>query len=157
MVCLGNICRSPTAATLMRHRLREAGLEDRVSVESAGTGDWHVGEPFDRRAAAEARRRGMTLEGRARQFERRDFGRFDLVLAMDHENLAELRRLAPDDAARDKVRLLRSFDPASDSDDIAVPDPYFGGDDGFRHAFDLIDAACLGLVEHLRAGPLAAA
>jgi protein-tyrosine phosphatase len=76
---------------------------------------------------------------------------------MDHENLAALRRLAPDDAARDKVRLLRSFDPASGSDDIAVPDPYFGGDDGFRHAFDLIDAACLGLVEHLRAGPLAAA
>ena len=144
-VCLGNICRSPTAEAVMAHRLAEAGLSGRVLVESAGTGHWHVGEPPDQRAAAEARRRGITMRSRARQFRPGDFEQFDLVLAMDHENL---ERLAPDEEARRKVALFRAFDPAAE--DLAVPDPYFGGSEGFAHVFDLVDSACRGLLDHLR-------
>ena len=149
-VCMGNICRSPTAEAVMRHRLAEAGLADAVEVESAGTGSWHVGDPPDARAAAEARARGIAMEGAARQFRARDFDRFDLVLAMDHENARHLRRIAPDERAAAKVRLLREFDPASDGGDLAVPDPYYGGADGFTTVFAQVDAACLGLIDHLR-------
>jgi protein-tyrosine phosphatase len=150
-VCLGNICRSPTAEAVMRHRIAEAGLADQVEIGSAGTGSWHVGEPPDHRAAEEARRRGVTMGGRARQFHANDFADADLVLAMDHENAEHLLRIAPDDAAAAKVRLLREFDPRS-GDDLAVPDPYYGGPDGFAVVFDIVDAACLGLIEHLRQG-----
>ena len=154
-VCLGNICRSPTAAAVMEHRLRAAGLAGRVAIESAGTGSWHVGEPPDRRAAAEARRRGIPMRNEARQFRPADFDRFDLVLAMDSENAGELERIAPSREARQKIRLLRSFG-AGATGDLAVPDPYFGGEDGFASVFDIIDDACLGLLEDLRRGPLAA-
>jgi protein-tyrosine phosphatase len=154
-VCLGNICRSPTAAAIMAHRVAEAGLRDRIVIESAGTGGWHVGEGPDARALAEARRRGVAMEHRARRFDRRDFARLDLVLAMDRANLDDLRRLAPDEASRRKVRLLRSFDPEAPAG-AEVPDPYFGGDDGFTDAVDHVDAACAGLVRSLRDGPLAA-
>ena len=151
-VCLGNICRSPTAAAVMAHKVRQAGLEDLIHVESAGTGSWHIGDPPDRRASAEARRRGIPMANAAKQFTRRDFARYDLVLAMDAQNADDLRAIAPDAAARAKVRLLRSFAPGVDpSGDMAVPDPYFGGDDGFTTVFDMIDAACAGLLEHLRA------
>ena len=151
-VCLGNICRSPTAAAVMAHKVRGAGLEDAIEVESAGTGGWHIGEPPDRRAAAEARRRGIPMTNAAKQFGRSDFDDYDLVLAMDAQNARDLREIAPDAEARAKVRLLRSFAPGMDPDgDMAVPDPYFGGDDGFTTVFDLIDAACAGLLDHLRA------
>jgi protein-tyrosine phosphatase len=146
---MGNICRSPTAEAVMRHRLAEAGLGDAVEVESAGTGSWHVGDPPDARAAAEARARGVAMEGVARQFLARDFDRFDLVLAMDGENARHLRRIAPDEEAAAKVRLLREFDPASDGD-LAVLDPYYGGADGFATVFAQVDAACRGLIDHLR-------
>jgi protein-tyrosine phosphatase len=126
-----------------------------VLIDSAGTGDWHVGDPPDRRAAAEARVRGIVLDHRARQFSRADFARFDLVLAMDRENLGNLRRLAPDDAARAKIHLLRSFDPDSAGAELGVPDPYYGGDSGFTQVYDVIEAACAGLLAHLRAGRLA--
>ena len=149
-VCLGNICRSPTAEAVMRHRLAEAGLDDAIIVESAGTGSWHVGDPPDVRAAQEARARGIVMEGTARQFARGDFGRFDLVVAMDEENATHLRRMAPDAEAAAKVRLLREFDPRAAGDDLSVPDPYYGGPEGFSTVFDLVDAACLGLIEHLR-------
>jgi protein-tyrosine phosphatase len=150
-VCLGNICRSPTAEAVMRHRVTEAGLSDAIEVESAGTGSWHVGEPPDARAAAAARARGIAMEGAAQQFARGDFDRFDLVLAMDHENAEHLRRIAPDPEAAAKVRLLREFDPASADDaDLAVPDPYYGGADGFATVFRQVDAACRGLIDHLR-------
>jgi low molecular weight protein-tyrosine phosphatase len=148
-VCLGNICRSPTAEAVMRHRLAEAGLSDAIEVDSAGTGSWHVGDPPDARAAAEARARGIAMDGRARRFRPGDFERFDLVLAMDGENAAHLRRIAPDDETAARVRLLREFDPAA-TGDLDVPDPYYGGPDGFATVFDLVDAACLGLIEHLR-------
>jgi protein-tyrosine phosphatase len=153
-VCLGNICRSPTAEAVMRGRVADAGLSDRIEVESAGTGSWHVGEPPDRRAAREARARGLAMDGRARQFSPGDFARCDLILAMDADNAADLRRMAPDPAAAAKVRLLREFDPQA-TGDLAVPDPFYGGPDGFATVFDMVDAACTGLLAHLRAGPLA--
>jgi len=134
----------------MRHRVAEAGLSDAIEVESAGTGSWHVGDPPDARAAQEARARGLVMDGRAQQFRAGDFARFDLVLAMDEENAAHLRRIAPDADAAAKVRLLREFDPDAAGDDLSVPDPYYGGPEGFSTVFGLVDAACRGLVEHLR-------
>jgi protein-tyrosine phosphatase len=149
-VCLGNICRSPTAEAVMRHLVKQAGLGDRVFIDSAGTGDWHVGEPRDRRSSEVGRRRGIPLSGRARQFVPADFARFEYVLAMDRQNLTNLQRLAPDPTARDKVRLLRSFDPTVIDGDDEVPDPYFGGTEGFDQVFDICLRACGGLLDHLR-------
>jgi protein-tyrosine phosphatase len=147
-VCLGNICRSPTAAGVMRHLVREAGLHDQVLVESAGTAGYHIGELPDRRARAEARRRGVDIDDPAQQFRREHFDTFDLVLAMDADNLRDLHRLAPTPEHREKVVLLRRFDPAA-PDGAEVPDPYYGGDDGFRDVFDLVGAACAGLLDAL--------
>src|SRR3712207_5792833 len=112
-VCLGNICRSPTAEGVMRRLVREAGLEPQFEIESAGTGDWHIGRPPDARATAAARARGITLDGAARQIAREDFERFDHVLVMDRANLRDVLAVAPDPDARRKVRLLREFDPGS--------------------------------------------
>jgi len=150
-VCMGNICRSPTAEGVMRGLLREQGLEDAVEVDSAGTGDWHAGAPPDARATAAARSRGVTLDGAARVVARRDFDDFDLILAADRRNLRELRAAAPP-GSRAKLHLLREFDPGSNgAPDLDVPDPYYGGDDGFEHVLDLVGAACRGLLEALRA------
>ena len=149
-VCLGNICRSPTAEAVMRHLVREAGLEDRIRIDSAGTGDWHVGEPRDRRSIEVGRRLGMPLSGTARQFQPSDFARFDYVLAMDRQNLAALERLAPDPAARAKIHLLRAFEPEPVAHDDEVPDPYYGGADGFDRVIDICTRACRGLLQHLR-------
>jgi protein-tyrosine phosphatase len=148
---MGNICRSPTAEAVMRGLVREAGLEDEIEIESAGIGDWHVGHAPDRRATEAARRRGVTLEGQARQVRPSDFAEFDLLLAMDRDNHAELRALAPDAAAEAKVRLLREFDPASaGAPDLDVPDPYYGGAQGFETVLDQVEAACRGLLDELR-------
>ncbi len=149
-VCMGNICRSPTAEGVMRRLLDEEGLADRVHVESAGTGGWHVGEPPDERATLAARRRGIALAGAAQQVRPADFRSFDLLIAMDRENLRELLAIAPDEEAAEKVRLLREFDPAA-SGDLDVPDPYYGGDRGFETVLDLVEAACRGLLDELRA------
>jgi protein-tyrosine phosphatase len=150
-VCMGNICRSPTAEGVMRHVVREAGLEDRVVVDSAGTGGWHAGDPPDERATAAAARRGIALAGAARQVRPEDFERYDLLLASDRQNAAWLRSLAPDAEARAKVRLLREFDPASEgAPDLDVPDPYYGGPDGFDEVLDLVEAACRGLLDEVR-------
>ncbi len=149
MVCMGNICRSPTAEAVMRGLVREAGLEGEIEVDSAGIGDWHVGYPPDGRATEAARRRGVTLEGSARQVRPGDFADYDLLLAMDRDNLAELRALAPDRAAAEKVRMLRSYDAAS-AGDVDVPDPYYGGDRGFEIVLDQVEAACRGLLDALR-------
>jgi protein-tyrosine phosphatase len=148
-VCLGNICRSPTAEGVMRHLVREAGLESRVSLDSAGTAGYHAGELPDRRARAAAARRGIEVGGRARQFERADWSRFDYVLAMDQSNFDDLRATCPSDAAAGKLHLLRSFDPAAPRG-AAVPDPYYGGDDGFDQVLDLCLAACRPLLERVR-------
>jgi low molecular weight protein-tyrosine phosphatase len=147
---MGNICRSPTAEGVMRRLLEDEGLADRVELESAGTGDWHVGLPPDERATLAARRRGITLSGAAQQVRPADFRRFDLLIAMDRSNLRELLALAPDEEAAEKVRLLREFDPAA-SGDLDVPDPYFGGDRGFETVLDMVEAACRELLDELRA------
>jgi protein-tyrosine phosphatase len=148
-VCMGNICRSPTAEGVMRHLLREQGLEDEVEIDSAGTGGWHAGDPPDARATEAAHRRGIVLEGAARQVRPSDFADYDLLLAADRQNLADLRAVAPSEAARAKVRLLREFDPAS-TGDLDVPDPYYGGPDGFEEVLDLVEAACRGLLDEVR-------
>ena len=134
----------------MRHVLREEGLADAVEVDSAGTGGWHAGDPPDERATAAAGARGIRLDGAARQVRPQDFEEFDLVLAADRSNLADLRALAPP-GTEHKVRLLREFDPASEgAPDLDVPDPYYGGARGFEDVLDLVEAACRGLVAEVR-------
>jgi protein-tyrosine phosphatase len=150
-VCMGNICRSPTAEGVMRGLLREQDLEAAVEVDSAGTGEWHTGEPPDARATEAARARGVTLAGAARVVRAADFDDFDLILAADLGNLDALRAAAPP-GARERIHLLRAFDPvAADARDLDVPDPYYGGPDGFEHVLDLVEAACRGLLDELRA------
>jgi protein-tyrosine phosphatase len=127
----------------MRGLVRDAGLEDEIEIHSAGTGGWHVGAPPDARATEAAARRGLTLEGAARKFTVADFDDFDLILAMDGENLRDMRALAPDDEARAKVRLLRG--PGLD-----VPDPYYGGEDGFDTVLDQVEEACRALLDEIR-------
>lgn len=149
-VCLGNICRSPMAEGAFRHLARERGALDRFDVDSAGTGHWHAGEPADPRAQTVARRRGVTLESVARQVDAlRDFARFDLIVPMDRQNERDLLALG---SPRQRTRLLRSFDPATAharGAALDVPDPYFGGATGFDDVFDMIAAACRGLLDEL--------
>ena len=136
----------------MRHLLREEGLEDRIVLDSAGTGGWHVGAAPDARATAAARGRGIALEGAARAVSATDFDDWDLLVAMDRDNERELLYRAPDEEARAKVRLLRSFDPESVArGELEVPDPYYGGERGFEEVLDIVDAGCRGLLEELRA------
>ena len=147
-ICLGNICRSPTAEGVFRRLAKEAGVEESIVIDSAGTGDWHVGSPPDERAAAAAARRGYDLSAlRARQVSREDFADFDYILAMDEQNLGALEKLAPREHAH-KVRLFTEF---SSTPTRAVPDPYHGGADGFERVLDLVEAACRGLLDELRA------
>ncbi len=148
-VCLGNICRSPTAEAVMRRLVRDAGLEDEIAIDSAGTSSWHIGKAPDARSTAAARARGIELAGAARQVTNADLEDFDLVIAMDRQNAAELLMLARGEA-RDKVWLLRQFDPeAVATGDLDVPDPYYGGDGGFEHVLDVVERACRGLLEHI--------
>lgn len=148
LVCLGNICRSPTAEAALREALEEAGLDGQVQVDSAGTGDWHIGQPPDRRMTAAAAGIGLHLSGRARRIHRDDFERADLILVMDHQNLRDVLALAPSPEAGGKVRLFREFDP--DADGLEVPDPYYGGPDGCRRVVTMTRAAARGLVRHLQ-------
>jgi len=149
-VCLGNICRSPTAEGVMRQRLRAAGLGDDVDVESAGTGGWHVGHPPDERATAAAKLRGIALEGSAQRFEPEHFDEFDLIVAMDRQNLADMRALAPPGDAVAKLRMLRDYDPEADGD-LDVPDPYYGGERGFEQVLDIVERCCDGLIAEISA------
>jgi len=151
MVCLGNICRSPTAEGVLKHKLRAAGLGEDVDVESAGTGSWHVGHAPDERATAAAASREIELSGAARRFGVEDFDDFDLILAMDRQNLEDMRALAPHADAEGRLKLLREYDPeAVAAGELEVPDPYYGGPDGFEHVLDLVDRACDGLLEEIR-------
>jgi protein-tyrosine phosphatase len=152
-VCLGNICRSPTAEGVMRTLIVDAGLEAEIEVDSAGTGAWHVGNPPDERASATALAHGIRLQGHARQVSREDYELFDLLLGMDRSNVRDLRAAAPGAAARERVRLLREFDPEG-TGDLDVPDPYYGGDSGFEDVFHLVHAACAGLLQQITAGSL---
>lgn len=147
LVCLGNICRSPTAEAALRQALDAAGLSERVEVESAGTGAWHIGNAPDPRMVEAGTRRGLTLAGQARQVDTLDFMTFDLILAMDRSNRDDLVALAPDVETSRKVRMFREFDPDADSHD--VPDPYFGGDDGFVRVVDMARAGAAGIAAYV--------
>lgn len=148
MVCMGNICRSPTAHGVLRHKLVEAELDQRVAVDSAGTHAYHVGSPPDARSQAHAQRRGYRFDDlRARAVADADFEHFDLILAMDWDNLALLEERCPP-AQRHKLRRLTEFCQRHDSP--TVPDPYYGGDAGFEQVLDLVEDACDGLLQHLR-------
>jgi protein-tyrosine phosphatase len=148
MVCMGNICRSPTAEVALRLRLAQAGLAHRVRVDSAGTHSFHIGSPPDERAQVHGRRRGLELSGlRARKVAPDDFGRFDLILAMDQDNLEDLLRIAPP-GYESRVKLLMKFARSPNRVD-SIPDPYYGSDAGFERVLDLVGDACDGLASVL--------
>ena len=145
-VCMGNICRSPTAEGVFRHYVSQAGLNASVVIDSAGTHAYHVGEPPDRRAQAAAERRGMSLQGiRARRVADEDFERFDFVIAMDDDNLQRLKDQAPPEH-HPKLRLFLEYSSGSERE---VPDPYYGGASGFERVLDLVEDASRGLLETL--------
>lgn len=149
-VCLGNICRSPTAEGVFASRLARHGLQRKISIDSAGTGGYHAGEPPDRRATAAALKRGYDIRGqRARAVTDADFEEFDLLLAMDQSNLDNLMARAPA-SARERVKLFMSYAPEWPQE---VPDPYFGGGEGFEQVLDMIEAAADGLLGQLVAHP----
>ena len=153
-VCLGNICRSPLAEGVFLHLAREAGVADRFEVDSAGTGDWHVGERPDSRAQAVARGHGVELPSLARQVTRADFDRFDYIVAMDRENMWELERIAKETSGagpRAEIRLLREDDPdRTEGDDRHdVPDPYYGGPSGFDAVYAMVHRSAKALLERL--------
>lgn len=152
-VCLGNICRSPSAENIMNHLLQQRQLSDRVVCDSAGTASYHVGSPPDRRMAQAAKAQGIVLVGQARQFDPADFDRFDYILAMDRQNYRDIVALDPDGQHRDRVRLMCDF--ASHHPDQEVPDPYYGGSEGFNYVISLLQDACEGLLDHLLEQPVA--
>jgi protein-tyrosine phosphatase len=146
-VCLGNICRSPAAENIMNHLVERAGLTGQVVSDSAGTSSYHIGSPPDRRMTAAATRRGIPMRGSARQFSHTDFDQFDLILAMDRENYADIRALDPSGKYAGKVRLMCEFCTHHSTQE--VPDPYYGGTDGFDRVLDLLLDACEGLLKSL--------
>lgn len=148
-VCLGNICRSPTAEGVMQKLVDDAGLQQALALDSAGTGAYHVGEKADPRSRSTARARGVTLTSISRQFVASDFATFDYVLAMDTENLMNLSPLAKGKEEQERLFLFRSFDPSS-PEGADVPDPYYGGPTGFDDVFDICEAACRGLLAHIQ-------
>ena len=149
MVCLGNICRSPVAEAAMRHAAEEAGLD--VEVDSAGTAAYHVGKPADPRMIEAASAEGLDLTSVARQVSVDDFAEFDLIVAMDQSNRDDLLHRAPDEAARRKVVLLRDH---TDTPGAGVPDPYYGGPDGFAEVVRIVQDGAAGIVAALQAGDL---
>lgn len=147
-VCAGNICRSPAAAAAIVAAAGEAGVD--VAVDSAGTGSWSIGDPPHPQAVAAGQRAGLKIEGRARRVNSLDFDRFDVIVVMDRANLRDVLALAPDLEHRAKIRLFRTFDPDTDSDE--VPDPYGGPDRGYDATIAQVKAAAAGLVASLRSG-----
>ncbi len=146
-VCLGNICRSPTAEGVFRHKLQEAGLLGQVEVDSAGTGDWHIGKAADTRTRRTAQLRGYDLSQlRGRQVSAMDFQAFDLILAMDQSNLKHLKTMQPANAKAELDLFLRRYALALDE----VPDPYYGGEDGFEQVLDLIEQASDALLNEVQ-------
>ena len=147
-VCMGNICRSPMVEGVFRHHVKQAGLDERIAIDSAGTHDYHIGEPPDPRAQRAAGRRGYDLSRlRGRQVSRADFGEFDYLLAMDRMNLRVLERLCPSQHGH-KLKLFMEF--SNDAAPGEVPDPYYGGEQGFERVLDMAEDASQGLLEHLR-------
>lgn len=149
-VCLGNICRSPLAEGVFRHLVQEHEVEDQFEIDSAGTGAWHAGEPADRRSASVAAQHGIHLEGTARKVVPSDFRRFDLIVAMDQDNLRDLERMADRAGGHDGLHLLREFDPEGRGGD--VPDPYYGGPGGFDTVYAMVHRSCETLLDDLLEG-----
>lgn len=149
-VCLGNICRSPLAEGVFLHLVKEGALEERFEVDSAGTGAWHVGQPPDQRSAQVALDHGITLTGRGRQVQPQDLRGYDVILAMDRDNLRDLEELASHTEGDARLHLLRDFDPQADGPD--VPDPYYGGPSGFEAVYQMVRRSCEHLLEELTKG-----
>lgn len=150
MVCLGNICRSPIAHVVLADRLARTGLDDRFSVVSSGTGGWHEGQPMDPRAAAVLADAGYDpTRHRARTFTTDWYAEYNLLLAMDHSNQADMLELAPTVEQQDQVRLFRDFDPEASDNDNEVPDPYYGGDAGFKNVLAMIERTVDELMDQL--------
>jgi protein-tyrosine phosphatase len=152
-VCLGNIVRSPLAENMFRQLVDKNGLEDQFAIDSAAVGDWHVGESPDSRMRRVAQKHGLIYDGRARQITRRDLQEFDLVIAMDRDNAAYLRRLAGSADEEAKIHLLREFDPLGGAQ-ASVPDPYYGNLDGFEEVYQIVERSCQGLLASIQAGEL---
>ena len=148
-VCLGNICRSPLAEGIFADLVSREGLSDHFCIDSAGTSAWHKGEPADSRMRETAREKSIHLNSRARQFLRSDFDRFDLVLAMDQSNFQRLKGLVPERDIKNTLFLFRSFDPKN-CGDLEVPDPYYGGDQGFQTVFAIVERTCPKLLDYLK-------
>ena len=144
-VCLGNICRSPSAENIMNHLIEQRGLQRQISCDSAGTSSYHIGSPPDSRMAAAAKKRGIRLLGQARQFTVDDFDQFDLILAMDDSNYRNIRALDRSEQYGHKVK--RMCDYCQEHRDLEVPDPYYGGTDGFDYVINLLMDACDGLLQ----------
>ena len=151
-VCLGNIIRSPLAENLFRFQAEQAGVDAKYSVDSAGTAAWHVGEPPDPRMRKTAESHGVNNDGTARQIEESDFDKFDWVVAMDSSNRRDLLEMAGSPERQAKVRLMREFDP--EPEDRDVPDPYYGGAEGFENTYRIVERSVRGLLEALEAGKI---
>jgi protein-tyrosine phosphatase len=150
-VCLGNICRSPLAEGIFQHICEKRGLKSQYSVDSAGTGDWHIGQPPDKRAIAAAKRQGIILTSRCRQFQSADYQAFDYILAMDRNNYSDLMAHCPPQY-QSKIKLMRDYDFA-DAKNSDVPDPYHGGPEDFDAVFTILDRTCNRLLDDLESTP----
>lgn len=150
-VCLGNIVRSPLGENMFKYLAQRAGVADHYEVDSAGTGSWHIGESPDRRMRRVAAQHGLKYDGRARQFRQSDFKNFDLIIVMDTENRVNIHRLASSAQDSAKIHLMREFDPQA-GPDSSVPDPYYGGIDGFEKVFAIVERSCQGLLDALEDG-----
>ena len=148
-VCLGNICRSPLAQGVFQDLVNREKLDQKIFISSAGTGNWHIGNLPDERMRQTAQSKGIKLTSQAQQFQSEDFNRFNLILAMDHSNLARLTEIAPSNLPPDKLMLFRSFDPECNGDED-VPDPYYGGTQGFEKVYMMLEEACSIIAEKLQ-------
>jgi protein-tyrosine phosphatase len=152
-VCLGNIVRSPLAENMFAHLVEQAGLGEKYEADSAGTAAYHVGESPDARMRNVAAGHGLIYDGKGRKFKPRDFGAFDLIIAMDDNNYDDILRLTRDSKDEAKVHMMRAFDPEGNPQD-PVPDPYYGGIDGFENVYQIVERACKGLLDALEAGEI---
>ena len=148
-VCLGNICRSPLAQGIFEALVKNEGLQDQIIISSAGVGNWHVGNSPDSRMQQTAQKNGINLNSRAQQFQSTDFNEMDLVLAMDQSNLSALQQMRPESELKDKLLLFRTFDPEN-KNNLEVPDPYYGGDNGFDIVYQIVERTCPKILEYLK-------
>jgi len=147
-VCLGNICRSPLAEAIFNHKIQQAGMDGHFEVDSCGTGNYHIGSQPDPRTLANARKNGIPINHVCRQLTASDLEYYDYILAMDNSNFNNIMRLRGADKHSEKIALLRDFDPESKG--LEVPDPYFGGEDGFQEVFEILDRSMYHFIEHVR-------